>query len=155
MDGIYHDVYVHIVVGRKSLIVVENGFSLFSSHLLLLDELRNFGAYGLEITQSGLKDISRSSGAPEHFMHESFKGYQVALGVTGRVVGPARMGRERTGTRFGWWSSGRRYRGRKLCISGMERGGCGRVDEWGQIDRDGSGWRQEDGRDVLRVPNFT
>jgi hypothetical protein len=101
MDGIYHDVYVHIVVGRKSLIVVENGFSLFSSHLLLLDELRNFGAYGLEITQSGLKDISRSSGAPEHFMHESFKGYQVAPGVTGRVMGPARMGRERTGTRFG------------------------------------------------------
>jgi hypothetical protein len=101
MDGICHDVYVHIVVAWKSLIVVENRLSLFSSHLLLLDELWNFGAYGLEITQSGLKDISRSSGAPEYFMHEAFKGYQVTPGVTRRAVGLARMGRERTGTRFG------------------------------------------------------
>jgi len=66
----------------------------------LLDKLWNFGVYGLEITQSGLKDISRSSGVPEYFMHESSKGYQVTLGVTTRVMRPARMGRERTGTRF-------------------------------------------------------
>jgi len=72
MDGIYDDIYIHIVIAWMSLIV----------NVLLLSPLTGQAlelyVYSLEIAQSCLKDISRSSGVPKYFIHKSLKEYQIS-----------------------------------------------------------------------------